>query len=183
MLDLDETDLWPQTRVTHSRPDEVRAVYPHAEAVPRELWRDLFRSAERGIDILEDSGPFLAEDPGILAILQHRAVAGVKVRICLADADWSRARDAVASTRHSIDLYGLLRESGHVKIRVHRVILNSSIYRADNELLIGQHAFGVPARRAPVLHLHRTGRANMVATYLESFDDIWRGAQPLHMSS
>jgi transcriptional regulator with XRE-family HTH domain len=64
VLSLDEADLWPQLRATRSRPDEVRAIYPHRDAVPREVWLRLFSSAEREIGILDCSALFLAEDTG-----------------------------------------------------------------------------------------------------------------------
>jgi hypothetical protein len=66
-----------------------------------------------------------------------------------------------------------------VEIRLHRDVLYNSIYRADDELLVGQHAYGIPAGRAPVLHLRRTEDGDMVAAYLESFEGVWRGGRPL----
>src|SRR6266851_1879819 len=85
VLGLDEADLWPQLRVGRSRPDEVRAIYPHRDAVPRDVWRRLFGSAEREIGILDCSELFLAEDPGVLAALVSGARGGVRVRICVRD--------------------------------------------------------------------------------------------------
>jgi transcriptional regulator with XRE-family HTH domain len=87
MLNLDEADLWPQVSTARSRPEEVLAIYPHRDDMPRDLWRALFGSAKREIGILAETGLFLAEDPRILAILDDRAEAGVKVRICLRDPD------------------------------------------------------------------------------------------------
>jgi transcriptional regulator with XRE-family HTH domain len=177
MLDLDEADLWPQMRRAQSWPDEVRAIYPHCDALPRELWQDLFRSAEREIGILTDSELFRAEHLRILAVLRERARSGVRVRICLPDPNWPRAGGIVTHTQDAVVAYGKLRESGGVEVRLHRIALNNSIYRADDELLIGQRAFGVPVQQSPVLQLHRTG-GDLVPTYLESFDRIWTGAGP-----
>jgi phosphatidylserine/phosphatidylglycerophosphate/cardiolipin synthase-like enzyme len=176
MLALDEADIWPQVRTTRSRPEEVRAIYPHRDAVPPELWQDLFRSAEREIDVLTESGLFLAEDPRILAALRDRAHAGVEVRICLPDPYQPRTGDMVERIRDALTLYGPLRASRDVEIRLHRVTPNNSIYRADDELLVGQHAFGISAQRVPVLHLRRTDTGDLVATYLKSFDRIWADA-------
>jgi transcriptional regulator with XRE-family HTH domain len=176
MLDLDETDLWPQMRATRSRPEEVRAVYPHRDGVPRAVWRDLFYSAEREISILAESALFLAEDPRSFAVLRDRGQAGVRMRVCLRDPDWPGAAGLVARTRTALSLYEKLHESGGVELRVHRVSLNNSIYHADDKLLIVQRAFGVPARRASVLYLRRTDSGDMFTTYLESFDDIWGGS-------
>jgi hypothetical protein len=55
--------------------------------VPADVWLPLFGSAEREIDILDDSGLFIAEMPGVLAMLTDRARAGVRVRICVRDPD------------------------------------------------------------------------------------------------
>ena len=70
-------------------------------------------------------------------------------------------------------------ECDGVKIRLHRVALSNSIYRADDGVLVGQHAFGVAAGRAPILQLHGTGSGDMVSAYLESFNRIWADAPPL----
>lgn len=173
-------DLWPEVSVTRSRPEEVRAIYPHRDTIPWDVWRNLVRSAVHEIGILADSGLFLAEDPGVLAALRDRAGAGVVVRICLTNPDSPANGDRVAACiRDALALYGQLRESGDVEIRLHRVTLNNSIYRADDELLVVQHAYGLPAGRAPVLHLRRTANGDMAATYLESFQHIWTGALPL----
>jgi hypothetical protein len=66
-----------------------------------------------------------------------------------------------------------------VEIRLHRAVLNNSIYRSDEQLLVGQHAYGIPAGRAPVLYLHRTDSGDIVATYLASFEHAWARARPL----
>jgi hypothetical protein len=177
MLALDETDLWPQVR-TRSRPEEVRAIYPHRDAVPREVWRDLFRSATREIGILAESGLLLAEDPRVLAALHDRVQVGVRVRICLRDPDWPGAGDMAARIHDALARYERLRESHNIEIRLHQVALNNSICRADDELLVGQNALGIPTGQAPILHLRRTDSGDMVTTYLESFDRIWLRALP-----
>jgi transcriptional regulator with XRE-family HTH domain len=67
MLDADEADLWPEVRAAlaaRSRPAEIKAIYPHRQAVPRETWLALFGSAVREISILDCSGLFLARDTG-----------------------------------------------------------------------------------------------------------------------
>src|SRR5215471_18192246 len=61
LLGADEADLWPEIladRGTQSQPEEIKVVYPHRWAVPREVWRQLFESAEHEIDILAYSGLF-----------------------------------------------------------------------------------------------------------------------------
>jgi transcriptional regulator with XRE-family HTH domain len=191
ILGHDDGDLWPQVRAARaarSRPEEIRAVYGQRKSVPAGVWQSLFGSAEHEIGVLSCSGLFLAEDAGILAELGGRAGAGVAVRICLANPDGCIAgrgtpagsRDArVARIRRALSLYEPLRQASGVQIRLHRAILYNSIYRADDQLLVSQHAYGIPGANAPVLHLRRSEGGDMTAAYLESFDRIWVGALPL----
>jgi transcriptional regulator with XRE-family HTH domain len=179
MLDLDETDLWPEARTTRPHPADVHAIYPHRDSVPRKVWLDLFRSAEQEIGILDFSSLFLAADTEILPTLTDRAKAGVKEHICLADPDCPGASAVPDHTRKALLLYADLRQVPSVQIRIHRIRLNNAMYRADRDLLVSQQALGTPPRRTPVLRLHRTSDAEMVTTYLESFDRIWAKAQPL----
>jgi transcriptional regulator with XRE-family HTH domain len=178
MLDLDETDLWPQAQTSRRQPAEVRAIYPHRDSVPREVWLDLFRSAEQEIDILDSSSLFLATDTEILATLTDRAKTGVRERICLSDPDWRAGGDAMGQTREALSLYKDLRQAHSVQIRIHRIPLSNATYRADDELLVSQQAFGIPASRTPVLRLRRTDDRDMGATYLKGLDRIWAASRP-----
>jgi transcriptional regulator with XRE-family HTH domain len=182
MLDLDESDLWPQAGTARPHPAEVRAIYPHRDSVPREVWLDLFRSAEREIDILDSSRLFLAADTEMLATLTNRARAGVQERICLADPYWPEASDVPDHTRIAFARHQDLYQIHSVQIRLRPTPLNNALYRADEELLVSQQAFGIPAKGAPILRLRRTDDSEMVTTYLESFDRIWRSAQPVDTS-
>jgi transcriptional regulator with XRE-family HTH domain len=190
MLDADEADLWPEVRAAlaaRSRPAEIKAIYPHRQAVPRETWLSLFGSAAREIGILACSGLFLARDARILGTLAGKAEAGVRVRICLRDPGGAviggGARDGAGHTtageiRDALALYGRLDGSG-VEIRLHRLGLYNSIFCADDHLLVSLHAYGIPDVRAPVLHLRSADSADMITTYLESFDRSWTEALPL----
>ncbi|MEU7935737.1 XRE family transcriptional regulator [Microbispora bryophytorum] len=191
MLQLDEGDLWPdvsQPRRTISH--EVKAVYPHRWVVPQAIWRRLFQSASREIDILTYSSLFLAEDTGMIRLLGSRARAGVKVRILLGDPDSPEvaARGAeegigadvmAARVRNAFILYRPLQEVDEVEIRLHRTTLYNSIYRADAELLVNVHAYGTAAAQAPVLYLTTTKDEDSTAVYLRSLERIWANAQAL----
>ena len=192
LLDADEADLWPEVRAeraARSRPAEIRAIYPHRHAVLREVWLSLFGSAVREIGILACSGLFLAKDTGILDALTGRARAGVRIRICPGDPDGpivdggGRGVDAdlamAAEIRDALDLYGQLRGESGVEIRLHRAVLYNCIFRADDQLLVSQHTYGIPEARAPLLHLCRADGSDIVTTYLESFERIWADAAPL----
>ncbi len=192
LVDVDEADLWPEVRAAlaaRSRPPEITRIYPTSQAVPRAAWLSLFGSAVHEIGILACSGLFLAQDAGILHALAGRAQAGVRIRICLRDPDGpfaaergSRpgAGDATAAEIHdAVVLYGQLRESSGVEIRLHRAALYNSMYRADDQLLVSQHAYGIPDARAPVLHLRPVEDGDLIIAYFESFERIWTDALPL----
>ena len=192
-LQVSERDLWPDlASITDgtSHPAEIVAVYPHRWAVPRDAWLQLFDDARNQIDILAYSSLFLAEDSGLLDTLTARAKAGVKVRIALGDPDCSRVAergtqecidDAMAAKiRNALALYRPLRDSGHAEIRLHRTVLYNSIYRADDDMLVNQHAYGIPAAHAPVFHLHRSPPADMFESYLASFERSWQAGAASH---
>lgn len=82
-----------------------------------------------------------------------------------------------AKIRNALTLYRQLRDADRAQIRLHRTVLYSSIYQADNDMLVNQHAYGIPAPRSPVLHLLRSGADGMFASYYASFECIWQGCQ------
>jgi transcriptional regulator with XRE-family HTH domain len=190
LLDADEADLWPEVRAAiaaRSRPAEIRAVYPSRQALPRQAWISLFRSAEADIGVLAP-GLFLAKEPGVLGVIADRARAGARVRICLPspgapavaehDSGEGEAGTGAAGIRDALELFGGLREDG-AKIRLHRAALYNSIYRADNQILVTQHVYGIPDEREPVLYLRSAADGDMAATYLTAFEHAWKGALPV----
>ena len=191
MVGADEADLWPEAGgplATRARPEELGTVYPRRWAVPREVWVRLFGSAELEIDVLAYSALFLAEDTGILRILADKGRAGVAVRIALGDPDGPNIAergeeegigDAMAAKiRNALMLYQPLCTVKNIQIRLHRTVLYNSIYRADDELMVNQHTYGVPAAQAPVFCLRNAG-SEMAALYLDSFERVWAGSAGL----
>ena len=192
-LKADETYLWPEAlsddQIGSASESEIITVYPHRWMVPRDAWGRLFDSAEEEIGILVYSGMFLAEDGGLLALLKAKAADGVNVRIILGDpaspelASRGKAEgidDAmVARARNAIALFGPLARVDGVEIRLHGTTLYTSIFRADEQLLVNTHVYGVPAGQAPVLHLRRVAGGAMVLLYVDSFDRVWSEARPL----
>ena len=114
MLGADETDLWPQLRTTRTRPDEVIAIYPHRDTVPRDVWLRLFGSAQCEIGILEEADLPVAADQPIADALAERARSGVKMRICLHDTNTPAARRAPAAR---VALFGGQRPRGARHLR------------------------------------------------------------------
>jgi hypothetical protein len=158
MLGVDETDLWPQLRTTRTRPDEVVAIYPHRDAVPRDVWLRLFGSGQYEIGILDCADMPVAADPAIAAVLAERARSGVKIRICLHDTNqWTGAEGAVCpDSGHTPEVglrealfYAPLRATGDVQIRLHRGVVYNSMYYADDQMLVGQHVYGIPIKVRP----------------------------------
>ena len=151
-------------------------------AMPRQAWQSLFRSARYEIGILARSALFLAREPGVLDVLADRARAGTRARICLRSPDAPVAADTgdgagdagAAEIREALTLLGVLRENG-AEIRLHRAVLYNSIYRADDQLLVTQHAYGIPVEREPVIYLRSAAAGDMATTYIDAFERIWAG--------
>ncbi|MCO5995769.1 XRE family transcriptional regulator [Actinoallomurus rhizosphaericola] len=193
LLGVEQAKIWRAEVPAPPSPQhggaEIEAFYAHRWAVPRNVWQWLFSQAEREIGILVYSGLFLAEDIGILRIIEEKADAGVPVRILLGDPNSSHVAERgadegvgeamAAKIRNSIVLHRPLREIKGVEIRLHRTVLYASLYRADDDLLVNPHAYGIAASNAPVLHVRHVERNDVAGTYLDSFNRVWRLAQPL----
>jgi transcriptional regulator with XRE-family HTH domain len=188
----DEADLWPDAGgplAARTRPAELGTIYPHRWAIPRDAWARLFGSAEREIAILAYSALFLAEDAGMLQVLAARGHAGAAVKIALGDpgapaiarrgAEEGIGDAMAARIRNALALYQPLRAAPNVEIRLHRAVLYTSIYRADDQVFINPHIYGIPAAQAPVFCLHASHDGDMTAIYLASFQRVWDGAVPL----
>jgi transcriptional regulator with XRE-family HTH domain len=192
LLGAEESDLWPGVSgalAARIRPDELTMVYPHRADVPREVWTRFFSSAGREIGILAYSALFLAEDTRILLLLAEKGREGVNIRIALGDPETSHAalRDdedigdaAPAKIRKALALYDQsVAGVENVEIRLHQTVLYNSIYRADDQLIVNQHAYGIPAARAPVFCLRDAGSGEMIAQYRDSFERVWARTVPL----
>jgi transcriptional regulator with XRE-family HTH domain len=192
-LGIDEAYLWPDAltrdQVADASESEIVNIYPHRWAVPSELWRNFFETADTDIDILVYSGLFLSEDAGIRRVFREKADAGATVRILLGDPDSEsvaqRGLDEgidntmAAKIRNALVLYRPLRNVDGIEFRLHTTVLYNSIYRADDQILVNTHIYNFPAAQAPVLHLRRVAGGSMVSTYLESFERVWDGATPM----
>jgi hypothetical protein len=193
LVGVDEADLWPEAGgllAGRSRPEELAGIYPQRWAVPRDVWAHFFESAEYEIGILAYSALFLAEDAGLLGIIEHKALNGVRVRFLLGSPDSPSVAlrgkeegigDAMAAkVRNALTHYQPMARSDNVEIRLHDAVLYNSIYRADDQLFVNQHAYGMPAAHSPVLRFSGPGRSRMVATYLDSFEKVWNETEPHH---
>ncbi|GGT54986.1 hypothetical protein GCM10014713_55820 [Streptomyces purpureus] len=75
--------------------------------------------------------------------------------------------------------YGPLLGTPGVELRRHGTTLYNSLYRADDQMLVNAHVWGVNAYGAPVWHLRRNGAGGMFDTYAASFDAVWETARPV----
>jgi hypothetical protein len=168
---------------------EIIAVYPYRRAVPREAWGHLFDQAEQEIGILAYSCYFLAEDAGLRELIAEKAESGVRVRILLGDPEspfvLQRGQSEgigdtmPAKVRSAIAMFRPLGSVENVEIRLHGTILYNSIFRADDQLFVNTHIYGVMANNAPFFHLRKIPGGAIAATYLESFERVWNEAGPL----
>jgi transcriptional regulator with XRE-family HTH domain len=192
-LGVDEVYLWPDAlsrdQVAAASASELVAVYPHRTEVPRDVWGRLFEEAEAEIGVLVYSGLWLAEDSGVQRTLAEKARAGVRVRILLGDPASSEVAERggeegigeamAAKIRNALAMYRPLRALEGVEIRFHSTVLYNSIYRADDQILVNTHLYGLPAAHAPVWHFRKVPGGEVAAAYLESFERVWDIAQPV----
>jgi lambda repressor-like predicted transcriptional regulator len=171
-LGVKVANLWPD--------ESAHSTYAERDAVPRAEWDRLFSTAESEIGILTYAGGFLLGDAEVRDLLAERARAGVRVRIMLGDPDGEEvARCGVELAGEIRDVCRALRGLEGVEIRLHRTFLYSSIFCADDELLVNLYVYGVTEARSPVINLFKPAGDDMADTYLECFDRIWERATPL----
>jgi hypothetical protein len=196
LLNVDEFQLWPELeaiQASKSRPAEIVAVYPRRSAITMHGWSALFASSEREIGVLAYAALFLAENVELVELVAARADAGVRVRIALGNPDGQhiaqRGREEgigaalAAKVRNALVLLRPLLEHPGVELRLHDTVLYNSMYRADDQLLVNQHIYGIPAAQAPAYHLRQTPGGGMFSFYLDSFRRVWDGALPAPKTS
>lgn len=189
LVGVEEAELWPEAGgplTAKIRPHELGVVYPQRRAIPRKVWAEFFGSAKHEIGILAYSALFLAEDEGILRILTAKGREGVGVRIALADPSSRQlvergeeegiSQATSAEARNALVLYRPLADAENIEIRLHQAALYNSIYCADDQLLVNQHAYGTPAAQAPVFSLRRDEVGDITDAYLLCFEHVWASA-------
>ncbi len=191
LLQVQENRLWPQgsqpTTERASVSEHAYRVYPHRWEVPREVWHDLFSEAKQEIGILVYSGLFLADDAGILRLLEARAREGVSIRILLGDPESEpvkqRGRDErigealSARASNALLLFRTLLEIDGVELRTHSTVLYNSVYLTEKRILVNQHIYGLPAAKSPVVEVDRELSPDMAETYAHSFERVWTNSK------
>ncbi|WP_181763698.1 XRE family transcriptional regulator [Streptomyces albidus (ex Kaewkla and Franco 2022)] len=193
LLKREVSYLWPSERVvaevTESSSAEIVKVYPYRAAVPQGLWPQLYAKATQHFDVLVYSGFWLTEDPAFLRVVREKAADGVPVRFMLGEPsspqvaqrgeDEGIGTSMGAKIRNALVNYRPFFRLPGVEFRLHSTTLYNSIYRADTELLVNPHVYGVGAWGAPLLHLQRVPGGELADTYLESIERVWEEARPI----
>jgi hypothetical protein len=185
--------LWPalrQARAARGASPEFVTLYGQRADVPVSTFVDMLAQAREHIDVLVYAAIFLHETyPRLNELLRERAADGCTIRIALGDAasENVRARGQEEKFGHGIESrcqlalmhYRPLLDVPCVEIRTHGTTLYNSLYRADDQLLVNAHVWGVNAYGAPVWHLRRSREGGMFDTYAASFDAVWSTATPV----
>ncbi|MFD0401781.1 XRE family transcriptional regulator [Kitasatospora sp. NPDC127121] len=188
--------LWPslrQPRAARAMSPELVALYEQRADLPVSVFVSLLGQAAERIDVLVYAAVFLHEAyPRLNDLLRERAADGCAVRIALGDADSGNVsrRGEEEKFGHGIESrcrlallhYRPLLGTPGIEIRTHGTTLYNSLYRADDQVLVNAHVWGVNAFGAPVWHLRRTGLGTLFDTYAASFDAVWSTARPVEES-
>ncbi|MCE7080704.1 helix-turn-helix domain-containing protein [Streptomyces sp. ST2-7A] len=192
-LGVDAALLWPEDeRTVTSAADlsraEIVTVYPHRHVVPGGLWREMYQRAEKRLDVLAYAGGFLSEDPLFFSVLEHKA-STAEIRMLLGDPECQAVSQRGIDEGHMamghkvrnalVNYRPLMRRAPDIGFRLHSTTLYNSIFRADDEMLVNTHVYGLGAYLAPVLHLRRLPGAGLFDTYAQSIDRTWEGARPV----
>ncbi len=191
LLQRDLSDLWSDEQSIGETAEAGRAelvkLYPHRAVVPKELWTTIYSGAVRHFDLVVYAGFWLSEDPLFFRLIREKANAGVPVRMMLGDPDSpqvaQRGEDEAigpvmaGKVRNALANYGPLFNVPGVEFRLHSTTLYNSLYRADDEMLVNGHVYGVGAYLAPVLHLSQVPGGELFSTYAASIERIWESSR------
>lgn len=185
--------LWPslrQPRAARAMSPELVALYQQRADLPVSVFGDLIAQGRRQIDVLVYAAVFLHEAyPRFNELLRERAAGGCAVRIAIGDADCANVQQRGREERfgqgiesrcnNALMHYRPLLGTAGIELRTHGTTLYNSLYRADDQMLVNAHVWGVNAYGAPVWHLRRSSQGGMFDTYTESFDAVWNTALPV----
>ncbi|WP_174248469.1 helix-turn-helix domain-containing protein [Streptomyces hoynatensis] len=186
--------LWPalrQSRPARAVSPELVALHDQRADVPTSAFVDLLTQASEQIDVLVYAAVFLHEAyPRFNDLLRERAAAGCTIRIAIGDADSPNVQQRGKEEKfgHGIESrcrlalmhYRPLIDTPDIEVRTHGTTLYNSIYRADDQMFVNAHVWGVNAYGSPVWHLRRSEEGGgMFDTYADSFNAVWATAAPI----
>jgi transcriptional regulator with XRE-family HTH domain len=194
-LEEDVIALWPQLREPRSSKalhPELLALYRRRADAPTRLWWDLFTQAQTHLEVLVYAAVFLHEQhPDLNDLFRRKAATGCQIRILIGDPDSANiiARGEEERFGHGIVSrcrlaqlhYAPLIPVPGIQLRQHATTLYNSLYRADDEMLVNAHLWGLNAYDAPLWHLRRIQDSyhSLFDAYAASFNDVWTTAEPL----
>ncbi|WP_087104036.1 helix-turn-helix transcriptional regulator [Nocardiopsis sp. JB363] len=193
-LDTEAQELWPsleQGNESRAGTDKgLVTVHRQRSDVSAEQWQEMFAAAEKSIDILVYAALFLHEQISDWNdLLRDRAEEGVHVRVLIGDSDCEAVRvrgeeenfgHGIQSRCHLAAMHYLpLTTTPGISVRVHSTTLYNSLYRADDQMYVNTHLYGVNAYGNPLLRLKRTASRGLFDAYAASMDAVWRAARPL----
>jgi hypothetical protein len=194
LLHQREDTLWPSIAhkaVTGSSYSlEVIAAYAHRADVPAKAWWQLFEQAKEGIDLLANAMLFIPEqNAGLVNLFKEKAVNGCKIRMALADptCDAVRLRDEEEQLggtlpgriKNCLYHFRSIRSIPDVAIRYHTTILYNSLFRADDEMFVTPHLYGLHGSKAPLFHLRRLGSDSVFSNFTRHFEQVWETTKPI----
>ncbi|WP_433340600.1 helix-turn-helix domain-containing protein [Streptomyces sp. CA-253872] len=166
---------------------ELVTLYPHRSVTPNSLWPRLYSTARNHFDVVVYSGFWLTEDAAFHRVVKEKSAEGVHVRFMLGDPDCEavaqRGSDEgigaamAGKIKNALVNYATLFGLPGVEFRLHATTLYNSIYRADDEMLVNGHLYGVGAYMAPVLHLQRIPGGELFDAYAESVERVWQSSR------
>jgi lambda repressor-like predicted transcriptional regulator len=190
-LGTDPSYLWPslhRARLVHAVPPEVVAVHDERSQVSPAQWKSFFESGNHHIDVLVYAAVFLhGQMPGFNDLLVSKAQRGCRIRIALGDAQSSSVRmrgseekfggGIEARCEEAFSRYRPFVGTSNIEVRTHGTTLYNSIYRADDEMLVNTHIFGINADSASLWHYRKAATGTLIAGYQESFEAVWATAK------
>lgn len=194
VLEEREEYLWPGLRRGGFAPaddqGEIVAAYPYRTDLDIRRWWDLFRGAEREIDLLGFTLYFLwQQHPDLVGLLREKTSAGVRLRVALADPESEhvhyrdreegQAITIVARIKSSLAVLAGLGELEGVETRFQDAPLYNSLFRFDDQMLVTPHLYAVPGHAAPLLHLRRLSDNGLFSRFATHFDGLWAEARSI----
>ena len=169
----------------------VLEIHHERADIPTAHFEELGRKSRDRVVILAYAMEFLADSTSFLGTLGDRAAAGVSVRILLGDPegvsirmrdDEERNEGSIPSRIHTT-LLRARNELGRPGCKVESIVrlfdapLYASIYLFDDQMIVCPALYATRGSRAPALVLTA---GPLLDSYLNHFDEVWRGAAPLH---
>lgn len=190
VLGTEVRELWPALDTPRSDATDLVELHRQRSDVPAEHWREMFAAAEKSIEILVFAALFLHEQiPDWNQLLREKAENGVRVRVLIGDPECEAVRvrgeeehfgHGIQSRCHLTAMhYQNVASAPGVAVRVHSSTLYNSLYRADDQMYVNTHVYGVTAFGNPLLRLKRRAPSGLFDAYAASMDAVWSTARPL----